>query len=627
MPLTRFFFILAFVLAFIPSRVALANIDATNAYAWGENIGWINFGTVQGAVVVSDTTMEGYAWGENIGWISLNCSNTNSCTGGPTTPNVNYGVVISNGVLSGYVWGENIGWISLNCSNTNSCTGGATTPNVDYGVTLDVGTGIFSGYAWGENIGWIVFNCATTNSCATVDYKLQTNAILVPPTPTPGVGACVGPGCSNPPGFSPSPTPTPTPTFSPTPVPSPTSTPTLTPVPPVSPTPISIVVLPPTLQPTVIVPAEPTPFPVPPPPPSEIPDTAPPFVIPSSPPPSIGATEPTPPSSPSIVERADEVLNEVAETIMSPRSVAGAATVVTGIALIPALATTAGAVAQGEVAALAFQMFQIIGIRKRAKVWGVVYDAATKRPIPLAKIELLDTANRILETRYADRDGRYGFLLTPAALNTGELSVQMRVTKSGYQFPSAHQSTGTDFIVYDNLYFGGTIIMQNTTLLNYNIPLDPKETTRYEGWSMGSTLRSLGARALSLGFYIGVIAVPLNWWLAPSGKNLVIGIIFFSANAARILAARRAYGVTTDVFSSNRMPYALVTLNDLEGNRQGFAVSDEQGRFILSGEADKDYELVAYTPAHVVPQRSIRRRVRGIQRWTTQAWITENITL
>jgi hypothetical protein len=56
-------------------------------------------------------------------------------------------------------------------------------------------------------------------------------------------------------------------------------------------------------------------------------------------------------------------------------------------------------------------------------------------------------------------------------------------------------------------------------------------------------------------------------------------------------------------------------------------VSDEHGRFIISGEADKDYEVIAYTPANVLPQRMIQKRVRGLKRLSTQAWITENLKI
>src|SRR3989338_3680924 len=77
---------------------------STTRYAWGENIGWLDFGSGEGAVVVSDSALTGYAWGENIGWVSLNCSNTSSCA------TVNYGVTnTTDGQLGGYAWSENAG--------------------------------------------------------------------------------------------------------------------------------------------------------------------------------------------------------------------------------------------------------------------------------------------------------------------------------------------------------------------------------------------------------------------------------------------------------------------------------------------------------------------------------------
>lgn len=130
-------------------------IDATSKYAWGENIGWINFGTTEGNIHITDSAMTGYAWSENLGWLPLNCSNDNSCNA------VNYKISNNgNGVLSGYSYSSETGYISFAPSNG--------------GVTIN-SSGEFQGYAWGENIGWIVFNCATTNSCGTADYKVKTD--------------------------------------------------------------------------------------------------------------------------------------------------------------------------------------------------------------------------------------------------------------------------------------------------------------------------------------------------------------------------------------------------------------------------------------------------------------------
>ena len=122
------------------------NIDPNNdgnQYAWGENVGWVNFEPNRpepnvGAIVTPDE-LSGFIWAENIGWINLD----------PNELDPNSGVTNDGaGNLSGYAWGENVGWINFD-------------PNVpgdssDYGVTID-SEGNFDGWAWGENIGWINF--------------------------------------------------------------------------------------------------------------------------------------------------------------------------------------------------------------------------------------------------------------------------------------------------------------------------------------------------------------------------------------------------------------------------------------------------------------------------------------
>ncbi len=153
------FFILAIVFLLLPFFVLASStngtIDATNKYAWSENVGWWNFGTSQGNITVTDSALSGYAWGENIGWVSLNCANDSSCS------TVNYKVTNDGeGNLSGYAWSENAGWINFN--------------PVYGGVSINT-SGDFSGYAWGENVGWLVLNCATTASCSSVSYKTATD--------------------------------------------------------------------------------------------------------------------------------------------------------------------------------------------------------------------------------------------------------------------------------------------------------------------------------------------------------------------------------------------------------------------------------------------------------------------
>jgi murein DD-endopeptidase MepM/ murein hydrolase activator NlpD len=121
------------------------NIDPDNSgrqYAYGENIGWLNFEPnvpePNAGATVSRTKLTGYIWAENIGWINLSPAS--------------YGGVLNDGYgnLSGYAWGENVGWINFDPQSSGT----------HYGVRIDAG-GSFSGYAWGENIGWINFNNAS----------------------------------------------------------------------------------------------------------------------------------------------------------------------------------------------------------------------------------------------------------------------------------------------------------------------------------------------------------------------------------------------------------------------------------------------------------------------------------
>ena len=165
----RTIFLLSFVFLFPISASAstsLGTIDPTYHYAWGENIGFIDFGSTAGAVTIADSALTGYAYGENIGWISLNCSNTSSCG------TVSYSVTNnSEGTLGGYGWSENTGWIDFS--------------------HVTIGTnGVFAGYAYGENIGFIIFD--TANAKVVTDWRPLSSRTSSSATPTPTPGSYTG---------------------------------------------------------------------------------------------------------------------------------------------------------------------------------------------------------------------------------------------------------------------------------------------------------------------------------------------------------------------------------------------------------------------------------------------------
>jgi hypothetical protein len=154
-PVLALMFVMS-LLAVICAGVGYAgNIDPDgdgSRYAYGENVGWIDFKPSSGdGVTVGPTAVTGFAWGENTGWLSL----------GPPA-----GGVLNDGVgrLSGFAWGENTGWLNF------APSGG--------GVVIDSCGGL-SGTAWGENVGWVTFHATSP-----VPFKVRTAWIppdVIPP--------------------------------------------------------------------------------------------------------------------------------------------------------------------------------------------------------------------------------------------------------------------------------------------------------------------------------------------------------------------------------------------------------------------------------------------------------------
>ena len=151
---TSCFCIVVVAVAFVSSVLHAETIDPNDngaQYAWGNNVGWLNFEPGQGTgVTVTDKTITGYVWSENIGWINL-------------SPASHGGVSKTiAGELSGYAWAENVGWINFDPNVPNDAT--------HYGVTID-SEGFFDGWAYGENVGWIHLRSCV--SCP-VEYKVKT---------------------------------------------------------------------------------------------------------------------------------------------------------------------------------------------------------------------------------------------------------------------------------------------------------------------------------------------------------------------------------------------------------------------------------------------------------------------
>ncbi|MBI4661380.1 MAG: hypothetical protein HY735_21365 [Verrucomicrobia bacterium] len=134
------FYLLALV-AFGEIR-ADSNIDANQAFAWGENIGWTHWRpTASTGADIGEFVCAGFIYGANVGWINLGSGRPATGIYYRNDSAADFGVNHDQqGRLWGFAYGANIGWINFE-------TNGAP--------RIDLQTGKLSGFAYGANVGWI----------------------------------------------------------------------------------------------------------------------------------------------------------------------------------------------------------------------------------------------------------------------------------------------------------------------------------------------------------------------------------------------------------------------------------------------------------------------------------------
>ncbi len=148
----------------LPIRLIASNIDMNKKYAWGSNVGWINFRPTHGGVTVYSDHLEGLAWAENVGWVKLGSYHGGGAYRYTNTSSTDWGVNNDGaGYLSGYARSLDGSWINFNPTHSQ--------------VTINMTTGEFDGYAWSENVGWIRFN-------GLPHYQLRAEGLsITPPSP------------------------------------------------------------------------------------------------------------------------------------------------------------------------------------------------------------------------------------------------------------------------------------------------------------------------------------------------------------------------------------------------------------------------------------------------------------
>ena len=163
------FLVLPLAWSLVLQGKAATTIDASNHYAYGANLGWMDWrGDTTNGAVPGEYVCSGYLYAANVGWINLGSGSPANGIRYQNNSAADFGVNHDGaGNLSGYAYGANIGWIAF-------ATNGAP--------QINLVTGNLSGSIYSANCGWISLSntVAHVQTDSLYPGPLDTNGLPIP---------------------------------------------------------------------------------------------------------------------------------------------------------------------------------------------------------------------------------------------------------------------------------------------------------------------------------------------------------------------------------------------------------------------------------------------------------------
>ena len=258
--------------------------------------------------------------------------------------------------------------------------------------------------------------------------------------------------------------------------------------------------------------------------------------------------------------------------------------------------------------------------RKKSEPWGVVYDSVTKQPLDPAYVSISKANEKEESAAITDLDGRYGFLVPHG-------NYLIKANKTHYVFPSENLRGRTKDELYNNLYFGESIGIdeKNEDLVRYNIPLDPigfdwnEYAKRERGlFQIHSKRKRVIMFVSNLIFFSGFALSAYLLWVQP----VLINFGLFALYAAILIFQefwKTSHPITKllDTNSNDPISFAIIKAY-IDGNDVLLktVVTDENGRFYMLTPPGKYYMTVevkkddgSYTPPYRTIPVSLKKGV------------------
>jgi hypothetical protein len=223
-----------------------------------------------------------------------------------------------------------------------------------------------------------------------------------------------------------------------------------------------------------------------------------------------------------------------------------------------------------------------LGLKKRRRQWGTVYDARTKQPLDPVYVTLTNLETGKDQTAITDMDGRYSFLVDQPG------KYRLTAKKKDYSFPSAALLGATSDHLYQDLYFGEPLtITGQGQVISKNIPLDPTGDNWNEADKLSNNRLKFYKKTdyaitkiADFLFYAGFIIALLSLVFFPKTLNIITFALYVLFAVLRKYGhSGRKTGSVTDA-NNNPVPYAVLRLiSPSLGQEMKHAVADRYGRY------------------------------------------------
>lgn len=218
--------------------------------------------------------------------------------------------------------------------------------------------------------------------------------------------------------------------------------------------------------------------------------------------------------------------------------------------------------------------------RKKRYPWGTVYDSVTKEPLDPALVSLVKENGEAVTSAVTDLDGRYGFLILPG-------TYKLIPSRTNYAFPSNKLLGKERDVIYDNLYFGGPItIEEGRPVIIRDIPMDPEnfDWNQAEKEKKGLTKFYSKHDIFIQKFTIALITIGTIWsgWALIINTNAYNSFVFLAylvLIALRSLAKPQKFGKIFDRNGEVLKYSVLRVFQASTGVEIRHAVTDHLGRY------------------------------------------------